>query len=70
MASNYLTMNNPFMDGYKRVALAATRFSLRLNGFNMNRLTDAVFSFMIGLFSKVKFERKTIENRLWAVVTG
>lgn len=45
-----LSQNHPFIDGNKRVALAATIAFLGINGLDVVGEPDALYEFMMGLY--------------------
>jgi len=61
-----LTMNHGFIDGNKRVGLAATYVFLRINGLELKASSKATLSFVIGSLEAKTFEK----NRLDAWLRG
>ncbi|MFA7658881.1 MAG: type II toxin-antitoxin system death-on-curing family toxin [Candidatus Gastranaerophilaceae bacterium] len=59
-----LSQNHPFLDGNKRVALAATYTFLTLNGHRPKIDTKEAIQYINGLYNSNKFEFKNIEKWL------
>jgi death-on-curing protein len=58
-----LSQNQPFVDGNKRMALAATYVFLAINGLEITATDDEAQDFVLGLYSE---SRVTFENlRAW-----
>jgi death-on-curing protein len=58
-----LSQNQPFVDGNKRMALAATYVFLAINGLEITATDDEAQDFVLGLYSA---SRVTFENlRAW-----
>ena len=58
-----LSQNQPFVDGNKRVAFAATYVFLAINGLEITATDDEAQDFVLGLYSA---SRVTFENlRAW-----
>jgi len=56
-----LTMNHGFIDGNKRVGLAATYVFLRINGLELKASSKATLSFVIGSLEAKTFEKNRLD---------
>lgn len=56
-----LTMNRGFIDGNKRVGLAATYVFLRINGLELKASSKATLSFVIGSLEAKTFEKNRLD---------
>ncbi|MCX7035883.1 MAG: type II toxin-antitoxin system death-on-curing family toxin [Proteobacteria bacterium] len=56
-----LTMNHGFIDGNKRVGLAATYVFLRINGLELKASSKATLSFVIGSLEARTFEKNRLD---------
>jgi death-on-curing protein len=56
-----LAQNHPFVDGNKRVALAATDTFLEINGLAIQVDDEAVFAFIDGLYRNSVFDFEHLE---------
>jgi death-on-curing protein len=56
-----LTMNHGFIDGNKRVGLAATYVFLRINGLEFTASSKVTLSFVIGSLEAKTFEKNRLE---------
>lgn len=59
-----LAINYPFVDGNKKIAFAATDVFLRINGCKLSRAPSMIYSEMIGMLEKRKFNKSPIEEWL------
>jgi death-on-curing protein len=59
----YLCKNHPFLDGNKRVALAASLVFLDLNGYDILDPNETLYDFVIGV-AEGKFKIEDIKNKL------
>ena len=59
-----LTMNHGFIDGNKRVGLAATYVFLRINGLQLTASSKSMVSFVIGSLESKTFEKSRIDTWL------
>lgn len=61
-----LAINHPFIDGNKRIAVAAADVFLRMNGFQITAGPNAAYDFLIGLFETGAFKFAALEPWLRA----
>ena len=59
-----LSQNHAFVDGNKRVAIAATAAFLRLNGFRLDFDDRAAFQFLMELYEGGRFRFAELETWL------
>ncbi|MCZ6883514.1 MAG: type II toxin-antitoxin system death-on-curing family toxin [Gammaproteobacteria bacterium] len=63
-----LINNHPFIDGKKRVAFFSTDVFLRLNGYKIVTDPDAVYDFLMNLFSSNTCDLEHLEPWLRSVI--
>lgn len=56
-----MTINHPFVDGNKRIGFAVTDTFLRVNGYIITARPDDIWTFIVELLSKGKFEFAALE---------
>lgn len=63
-----LIQNHPFLDGNKRVAVAAADVHLRLHGFELGGDSSEHYRFLVGLMEEGALDRKSLDSWLRANV--
>jgi len=56
-----LSQNHPFIDGNKRIAIAATAAFLRANGYRLKFEDRAAYVFMMDLYENGRFRFSELE---------
>lgn len=59
-----LTMNHGFIDGNKRVGLAATYVFLRINGYEITASSRSMVQFVMGSLETRRFEKQRLQTWL------
>jgi len=59
-----LSQNHPFVDGNKRTAFAATYTFLAINGWRLTAESEAIYTFVLGLYDSAGFHFEALVNWL------